>query len=102
MRYRYLMSGSPVLRVDSSTEINIFFDTSGSMNTSLSPLQQARDTLLANLLVPFYGNDMSAYNQRVNFIEIPDERPFSWAQTLGESNEITKVIKLLFTDANSP
>lgn len=102
MRYRYLMSGSPVLRVDSSTEINIFFDTSGSMNTSLSPLRQARDTLLANLLVQFYDNDMSQYNQRVNFIEIPDERSFSWAQTLGSSNEITKVINLLFTDENSP
>lgn len=102
MRYRYLMSGSPVLRVDSATEINIFFDTSGSMNTSLDPLRQARDTLLANLLVQFYDNDMSQYNQRVNFIEIPDERSFSWAQTLGSSNEITKVINLLFTDENSP
>jgi len=102
MRYRYLMSGSPVLRVDSSTEINIFFDTSGSMNTSLAPLQQARDTLLANLLVPFYDNDMAQYNQRVSFIEIPDERPFQWAQTVGSSGDITKVINLLFTDENSP
>ena len=102
MRYRYLMSGSPVLRVDSATEINIFFDTSGSMNTSLAPLQQARDTLLANLLVPFYDNDMAQYNQRVSFIEIPDERPFQWAQTVGSSGDITKVINLLFTDENSP
>jgi len=102
MRYRYLMSGSPVLQVDSATEINIFFDTSGSMNTSLAPLQQARDTLLANLLVPFYDNDMAQYNQRVSFIEIPDERPFQWAQTVGSSGDITKVINLLFTDENSP
>lgn len=102
MRYRYLMSGSPELRVDTNTEINIFFDTSGSMNSSLAPLQQARDTLLANLLVPFYGNDMAQYNQRVSFIEIPDERPFQWAQTVGSSGNITKVINLLFTDENSP
>lgn len=102
MRYRYLMSGSPVLRVDSQTEINIFFDTSGSMDTSLAPLQQARDTLLANLLVPFYDNDMAQYNQRVSFIEILDERPFQWAQTVGSSGNITKVINLLFTDENSP
>lgn len=102
MRYRYLMSGSPVLQVDSATEINIFFDTSGSMNTSLAPLQQARDTLLANLLVSFYGNDMGQYNQRVSFIETSDERPFQWAQTVGSSGDITKVINLLFTDENSP
>lgn len=102
MRYRYLMSGSPELRVDTNTEINIFFDTSGSMNTSLAPLQQARDTLLANLLVPFYDNDMAQYNQRVSFVEIPDERPFRWAQTVGSSGDITKVINLLFTDENSP
>lgn len=102
MRYRYLMSGSPVLQVDSSTEINIFFDTSGSMNTSLAPLQHARDMLLANLLVPFYDNDMAQYNQRVSFIEIPDERPFRWAHTVGSSGDITKVINLLFTDENSP
>ena len=102
MRYRYLMSGSPVLRVDSNTEINIFFDTSGSMDTSLAPLQQARDTLLANLLVPFYDNDMAQYNQRVTFIEISDELPFQWAQTVGSSADVTKVINLLFTDENSP
>ena len=102
MRYRYLMSGSPVLRVDSATEINIFFDTSGSMNSSLAPLQYARDNLLSSVLVPFYDNDMSQYNTRVSFIEIPDERPFQWAQTMGSSNDITKVINLLFTDENSP
>ena len=102
MRYRYLMSGSPELKIDSSTEINIFFDTSGSMNGSLEPLRQARETLLANLLVPFYDNDMSQYNQRVSFIEIEDERPFQWAQAVGSSGDITKVINLLFTDENSP
>lgn len=102
MRYRYLMSGSPELRVDSATEINIFFDSSGSMNTSLAPLRQARDTLLANLLVPFYDNDIAQYNQRVSFIERSDESSFQWAQTVGSSNDITKVINLLFTDENSP
>lgn len=102
MRYRYLMSGSPELRVDTNTEINIFFDTSGSMNTSLAPLRHARDMLLANLLVPFYDNDMAQYNQRVSFIEIPDERPFRWAHTVGSSGDVTKVINLLFTDENSP
>ena len=102
MRYRYLMSGSPELRVDTNTEINIFFDTSGSMDSSLAPLQHARDMLLANLLVPFYDNDMAQYNQRVSFIEIPNERPFQWAQTVGSSGDVTKVINLLFTDENSP
>ena len=102
MRYRYLMSGSPVLRVDSATEINIFFDSSGSMDSSLVPLQQARDTLLANLLVPFYDNDLAQYNKRVSFIERSDESSLQWAQTLGSSNNITKVINILFTDENSP
>ena len=101
-------AGSDPIVVDSNTYINIYFDTSGSMNSTLAPLQEARNTLLHDALVPFYNNNSSLYNSRVSFVEISNERPFDWfAMNYGGAqyssfNTNTKVVHLAFTDENSP
>ena len=101
-------AGSDPIVIDNDTYINIYFDTSGSMNSTLAPLQLARDTLLHDALVPFYGNNSSMYYNRVSFIENGNERPFDWfAMNYGQPlyngfNSNTKVVHLAFTDENSP
>ena len=54
----------------STTEINIWFDNSGSMNTTLQPLQQMQSTLLQQCLLPIYNNDVALYNQRVKVLNM--------------------------------
>jgi hypothetical protein len=102
------------LIVDNFTEINIFFDASGSMNTTLPPLQQMKEQFLKACLLPFYNGDENLYNSRVKVIggsgnpngNWTNERTFSGLisgqgpilQRLGSSSEITKVINLVFQD----
>ena len=86
--------------IDENTEINIFFDSSGSMADTLSPLQDMRNTILKNCLLPFYNNDETKYNQNVTITSIGDERTFDWLQTIGSTTGTTKVINLAFTDEN--
>lgn len=52
------------------TEINIWFDNSGSMNTTLSPLQTMQSTLLQTCLLPIYNNDPILYNERVKVLDM--------------------------------
>jgi len=94
--------------IDPDTYINIFFDTSGSMNSTLAPLQQARDLYLRNALLPFFDNNEGVYDNNVTFINIGNERPIEWISMIygplttsnfGNSN---KIINLAFTDENSP
>jgi len=66
--------GTPI---SSTTEINIWFDNSGSMNSTLAPLQQMKSTLLQACLLPVYNNDVSLYNQRVKVLNMVDPPPLS-------------------------
>lgn len=95
---------APQVEIDSQTEINIFFDTSGSMNSSLSALRTAKNELLKEALLPFYKNDSDDYDNNVSFIEDPNERTFgpTQLQTLGSSANVTQVINLVFQDEASP
>jgi len=54
----------------SETEINIWFDNSGSMNTTLSPLQLMQSTILQTCLLPIYNNDVALYNERVKVLNM--------------------------------
>ena len=53
-----------------TTEINIWFDNSGSMNTTLSPLQIMQSTILQACLLPIYNNDVTLYNERVKVLNM--------------------------------
>ena len=77
------------------TEINIWFDDSGSMNTTLAPLQEMRDNLLKDCIGPIYGYDPAIsgsdalYNSRVKVFNFSNE-------TLGYE----RFVRLLGTDKN--
>jgi len=87
--------------IDETTEINIFFDSSGSMDSTLSPLETMRDGVLRTALEPFYDNDSAAYNAAVTITSISTERVFDQLATMGSANA-TRVINLVFADENSP
>lgn len=93
---------APQSEIDSSTEINIFFDSSGSMNSTLYPLRTMRSEVLKNALLPFYENDSDAYDENVTITEVPTERVWQQMQTLGSNANVTQVINLVFSDENSP
>jgi hypothetical protein len=97
----------------SETEINIWFDNSGSMNTTLSPLQLMQSTILQACLLPIYNNDPVLYNERVkvlnmfsgngwNFNErfircLAEERNFQRAVDI----TVNQVINLTFADESN-
>ena len=51
--------------VDVTTKINIWFDNSGSMDSTLDDLQRMQSTNLKSTLLPFYNNDEEKYNSLV-------------------------------------
>ena len=95
---------TPTIVVNTETEINIFFDSSGSMNTTLSPLNTMRTTLLQNCLLPFYNNDVNLYNQRVTITSISSgalyERAIGWIATQ-PSDPSRNVVNLAFADESN-
>lgn len=106
--------------ITSTTEIIIWFDNSGSMNSTLKPLIDMVATCLRKLLIGIYNNDNDLYNQRVkiktfsgtdNILpsqlpyitsggvgDIDRERTFKKLNTTGSSTEITQIINLVFQD----
>ena len=98
------------LSLTENTEINIWFDNSGSMFDTLSPLENMRDNLLQPCLLPIYNNDVSLYNERVkvlNMGSLAAERfiscfsvPRNYNRTTDSS--VNLVINLVFQDESSP
>jgi hypothetical protein len=96
-------SESEPIVIDENTQINIWFDNSGSMNTTLSPLQTMRNTILKNCLLSFYNNDSNLYDSNVSVKLFSDkasnvERTFDVLNTTGTTQSVTKVINLVFQD----
>ncbi|MDT0644681.1 hypothetical protein RM553_17710 [Zunongwangia sp. F363] len=87
--------GGPVISED--THIYIYFDSSGSMNSTLSPLQEMRNTLLKQTLLPLYGNDEDAYDNQVRVISNGNERTLNFLNIEGET-PVGDVIVLAFQD----
>ena len=88
--------------IDDKTEINIFFDDSGSMGTTEAPLNTMAATILKDCLLPFYDNDSALYDSRVSVIRMRsigrNERSYACISTTGTTSSITKVINLSFQD----
>lgn len=93
------------VELDEDTEINIFFDNSGSMGSTYSPLVQMQSTILQNCLLPFYNNDVNLYNQKVRVISVGgsssygNERSIKWISTQPTGNN--NVINLAFADESN-
>lgn len=83
--------------ITSDTNIYIYFDSSGSMNSTLSPLVQMRNTLLRDALISLYNNDDDLYDEKVRVISDPSERTFNFLNIQGES-PAGDVIVLVFQD----
>jgi len=79
------------LVIDNNTEINIWFDNSGSMNTTLAPLNTMRDTVLKGCLLAAYNDDQALYDQRVNVYNFNDIE----SQFDGETSGFERYIHLL-------
>lgn len=58
----------PTPQIDASTEINIWFDASGSMDGTLAPLQTMQATILQACLIQLYNNDVALYNEKVKVL----------------------------------
>ena len=87
--------------ITEATEVNIFFDSSGSMDSTLAPLQEMQATILDSALMPFYNNDRDLYNEKVNVISDPSERTFDYLST-PNTNEAADVLNIVFQDESSP
>lgn len=72
-----------VISITDNTAITIFFDSSGSMDTTLAPLNEMKNTLLRDLLLPYYNNDTVLYDQRVRIVVNSSERTFYMFRNLG-------------------
>jgi hypothetical protein len=100
---------APPIVIDENTLIIIWFDNSGSMNSTLAPLQTMRNTILRDCLVQFYGGNYALYDQNVtvkNFDDVTkpggSERTLFVLNTTGSLPTTTKVINLVFQDESSP
>lgn len=91
--------------IDTQTNIIIYFDASGSMNSTLAPLQTMRDTLLKDVLLPYYNGDENLYNSKVTIREVTlsnthkavYEDPYGMLN-YENKNVAGKVISLVFID----
>jgi hypothetical protein len=99
-------SESTPIVIDENTQINIWFDNSGSMDQTLSPLQTMRNTILKNCLLQFYNNDSNLYDSNVS-VKVFDEKPSGFERTFwvlnttGTTVSVTKVINLVFQDEST-
>ena len=91
--------------IDDKTEINIYFDNSGSMSSTEAPLNTMATTILKNCLLPFYNNDSALYDSRVKVLNMGqlglNERSYGCMARTGTTINITKVINLSFQDEGS-
>lgn len=90
------------LVINKNTRIFIYFDSSGSMDTTLYPLQNMRDTLLKNKLLPLYGNDSTAYDEKVKVISNSTERTFDFLNMENQQAPEGNVIVMIFQDEANP
>lgn len=83
--------------IDRDTEIYIYFDASGSMNSTLAPLQDMRSNLLKAALLPLYDNDEDLYDDKVRVLSRSSERTFQFLDIEGD-NPTGNAISLVFQD----
>ena len=100
--------------ITSATEINIWFDNSGSMESTYDPLNIMRNTLLQTCLLPVYNNDIALYNQRVKVLNMGNVDPINFNERFirclaQERNfgrpvdtTVNKVINLTYQDESTP
>lgn len=97
----YLIWDYRSITINRDTHIYIYFDSSGSMDETLAPLEEMRDTLLKEALLPFYENDEALYDSRVVVISQGDERTIDMLNING-ATPVGNVVSLVFQDEANP
>lgn len=97
-QYLYLVWDYSSLSININTYIFIYFDSSGSMSTTLAPLQEMRDTLLKDALLPLYENDEARYDAQVQVLSHSSERTLHMLNFLNGVPPEGNVITLVFQD----
>lgn len=95
-----LTNSSGSIPITNQTEIAIFFDSSGSMNSTLTPLLEMRNTLLKNALLPFYNGDSVLYDSKVRVISEHNERTFFMLNNRGVAITAPTLIMVFQDEAN--
>ena len=103
-----------VEQIDKSTEINVWFDNSGSMTSSEGALQTMRDDVLKPCLIQLYENNNTLYNEKVKYFEmgLGNTEPYyeRFVKCLGATRNYQRavdtttnlVINLVFQDESTP
>tara|TARA_R110000822_G_scaffold29350_1_gene86467 strand:- start:11906 stop:12970 length:1065 start_codon:yes stop_codon:yes gene_type:complete len=89
---------TPPIIINQTTQMNIWFDSSGSMNTTLAPLQSMVANNLKSCLVQFYNDDPLEYDKYVQVRSWSDERTFSVAASEPDVVGATNCINFIFQD----
>lgn len=88
----------PPIVITQTTEINIWFDSSGSMNSTLAPLQSMVANNLKSCLVQFYNDDPLEYDKYVQVRSFSNERTFEVGRTEPSVLGATNCINIVFQD----
>lgn len=101
-QYLYLIWDyrNPKVVINENTKIRMYFDASGSMNSTLEPLEIMRDTIMKDTLLPFYNNDEALYDQNVTVLSFSNERTIQQLNMGGETPD-GNVIVMVFQDEAS-
>ncbi len=91
------------LKITNTTHIFMYFDNSGSMSATLSPLETMVDTLLRPALIGFYDNDDDLYDERVTVTSVGpsgefNERTLRMLNYLDEDPPEGNVVVMVFQD----
>lgn len=90
--------------IDANTTILIYFDSSGSMNSTLTPLTTAKNDAqyIKALLLPYYNNNATTYNSKVTIVNHATERTFDMVNFLGATAPSGNIVVMVFQDESSP
>ena len=92
------ISLSPLkLVINKDTKIRIYFDASGSMDTTLAPLNSMVAINLKERLLPLYGNESAIYDENVKVKSFRGERTFDMLNMEGDTPD-GNVIVMVFQD----
>ena len=86
-------------------KLNLFIDDSGSMNTTKYVLNDLVEGQLQEFLLPFYGNNVSLYEDKVNVVLFSSERTFEQCLegiVQPPNSTVSHVINIIFQDESTP
>lgn len=86
--------------ISNRSEINVLYDTSGSMNSAIPGIQDMVNNQLRNRLIQYYGST-AAYNLRASYAGYGGERLFAQLARPRKLNDSDLVINIAFQDEST-